>query len=84
MANINYYKCSRSGETTRQIEIRHRKLAPIKQNYGGNKPQQLLIILMECLFLFTELGFLQPYKCTKCGRVSNKSFEEEDKGHLAG
>lgn len=35
-------------------------------------------------FLLAQTGILRPYKCTKCGRVSNRSFGGEDRGYLAG
>jgi len=84
MAKINYYKCSRCGEMTRQIEISQRELSAIE---GDPWYLQAVFALNDfdgVSLLFRETGIVRPYKCTKCGRVSNRSYGGEDKGYLAG
>ena len=84
MSKINYYKCSRCGEMTRQIEISQRELSAIQGDPIWLQALFTLNDLDGISFLFRETGFVRPYKCTKCGRVSNRSFSGEDKGYLAG
>lgn len=84
MAKINYYKCSRCGEMTRQIEVSDREISSIR---GEPWYEQVINAINEydgVALLGRELGIYRPYKCTKCGRISNRSFGGEDKGYLAG
>lgn len=84
MATINYYKCSRCGEITRQIEISQRELASIEGRAWWEQALATINDFDGMSFLFRETGLIRPYKCSKCGRVSNRSFGGEDKGYLAG
>lgn len=84
MARINYYECCRCGMITRQIEISQRELSAMQ---GDPLLVQALFAINDLdgiTSLCRETGVLRPYKCTKCGRVSNRSYSGDDTGYFAG
>ena len=84
MPNINYYECCRCGIMTKQIKISQREVAAMQESPLFLRACSLINDLDGASFLLAQTGILRPYKCTKCGRVSNRSFGGEDRGYLAG
>lgn len=82
MAKTNYYYyyyCSRCEETTRHIEIPYRELAAIK---GENKLAQFIYAFNDyngVAKLLDVLDYLRPYKCCKCGHVTDRNYAGEEK-----
>lgn len=79
MAKTNYYYCSRCEEITRHIEISHRELAAIK---GENKLAQFICAFNDyngVAKLLDALDYLRPYKCCKCGHVTDRNYAGEEK-----
>lgn len=75
MAKTNYYYCSRCEEITRHIEIS----AAIK---GENKLTQFIFAFNDyngVAKLLDVLDYLRPYKCCKCGHVTDRNYAGEEK-----
>jgi len=90
MTKWNSYYCARCGELTRHVEIdfseeiSHETQEFSQTGKALGKIGGIFLDLTGVGFALKTIGVFRPYKCCKCGRITDRDFDGTVKQHLGG